>query len=298
MLSVFNIQRYSLHDGSGVRTTVFFKGCQLHCQWCNNPESIDPFPSIMFDERLCQAFGDCIKAGEGYIVQSGGTLRIDREQITGFSRLRDACPSKALQVVGRMMSIEEIMSEIRKDIPFYNASGGGVTISGGEPFAQDPLLAVLLSEIKAEGINVSAETSLHVSWENIERCLPYVDVFLADLKHSDPSIFRQFTGGSLELVLSNFKNLDLSGKTIVVRVPVIPEFNFSETELKLIIDFAAGLENANEVNFIPFHSLAREKYAMLGKEYIFGNRRNVEKHELLPFAVYAEKKGLTAKILN
>lgn len=298
MLSVFNIQRYSLHDGSGVRTTIFFKGCPLHCQWCNNPESIDPFPSIMFDERLCKAFGDCIKASEGYIVQDDGILHINREQITEFSRLREICPSMALQVIGRIMSIDEIMSEIRKDIPFYNMSGGGVTLSGGEPFAQDPILSVLLSEIRAEGIHIAAETSLHVPWANIERCLSKVDVFLPDLKHLNAGKFQHFTGGNLDLVLSNFKNLDLSGKEIVVRVPVIPGFNFSETELFQIIDFAASLKNATEINFIPFHSLAREKYSMLGKEYIYGTNPAVEKNELLPFKAYAEKNGLAAKILN
>lgn len=298
MLSVFNIQRYSLYDGGGVRTTVFFKGCPLHCQWCNNPESIDPFPSIMFDERSCHAFGDCLKAGEGYIFQSDGVLHIDREHITCFSRLRDICPSKALQICGRIISIEEILSEVMKDVPFYSMSGGGVTISGGEPFAQDHILSTLLSEIKSAGIHISAETSLHIPWASIERCLGSVDVFLADLKHLNAEKFQRFTGGNLDLVLDNFKNLDNSGKTIVVRVPVIPGFNFSEPELFQIIDFAANLKNAAEINFIPFHSLAKEKYAMLGKEYIFGNQRNVEKHELLPYAGYAEKKGLIAKILN
>ena len=135
-------------------------------------------------------------------------------------------------------------------------------------------------------------------WTNIERCLPNVDVFLADLKHTDALKFEQFTGGNLDLVLNNYKKLDDSGKTIVLRVPVIPGFNFSESELKQLIDFAAGLKNAAEINFIPLHSLAKEKYAMLGKEYIFGNKRNVEKHELLSFTEYAEKNGLTAKILN
>jgi len=298
MLSVFNIQRYSLHDGSGVRTTVFFKGCPLRCQWCNNPESIDPFPSIMFDDRSCHAFGDCIKAGEGYIVNCNGILHIDREHITDFSRLRDVCPSKALQICGRIMSIEEILSEIMKDLPFYSLSGGGVTISGGEPFAQDPILSVLLAEIKAAGIHISAETSLHIPWLNIERCLKPVDVFLADLKHLDGFKFQQFTGGNLELVLGNFKNLDKTGKTIIVRVPVIPGFNFSAPELYSIIDFAASLKNAAEINFIPFHTLAKEKYALLGKDYVFGNQRNIEKNELLPYVMYAEKNGLVAKILN
>jgi pyruvate formate lyase activating enzyme len=266
--------------------------------WCNNPESIDPFPSIMFDERSCRMFGDCIRAGNGHISAKNGTLAIDREKITDLTSLRNICPSKALIVTGQEMSISQIIGEIEKDIPFYQMSGGGVTLSGGEPFSQDPALKELLSELKARGINISVETSLHVPWETIEDYLDMIDVFLADLKHLDEEKFTKYTGGNATLVMNNFRKLDENGKTFIVRVPVIPRFNFSEPELFAIIDFAAGLSNAHEIDFIPFHSLAREKYAMLGKEYIFENHRNVEKAELRTFVEYAEKKGLSAKILN
>jgi pyruvate formate lyase activating enzyme len=159
-------------------------------------------------------------------------------------------------------------------------------------------LKELLTELKARGINVSVETSLHVPWETIEIYLDMIDVFLADLKHLDPEKFSEYTGGNATLVINNFRKLDEHGKTYIVRIPVIPRFNFSETELFAIIDFAAGLRNAHEINFIPFHSLAREKYAMLGKEYIFENHLNVEKAELRTYVEYAEKKGLSAKIMN
>ena len=298
MLTVFNIQRFSIHDGNGVRTNIFFKGCPLNCLWCNNPESIEPFPSIMFDERLCHMFGDCIRAGNGHITSTGNKLSIDRKNITDFSSLTNICPSKALTIIGRTMSIDEIMSEIEKDIPFYRSSGGGVTLSGGEPFSQDPFLKELVSELKAKDINVSVETSLHVPWETIENYLDIIDVFLADLKHTESEKFTKFTGGNLSLVLNNFLELDNRGKTIIVRVPVIPGFNFSEPELCAIIDFTSALRNTREINFIPFHSLAREKYAMLGKEYIFEYHRNIEKNELSQFVEYAEGKGLKAIILN
>jgi pyruvate formate lyase activating enzyme len=298
VLTVFNIQRYSIHDGNGIRTNIFFKGCPLQCAWCNNPESIDPFPSVMFDERTCHAFGDCIKAGNGHITLKDKRLLIDRQNITDFSALRNVCPSKALIVTGQEMSVNRIISEIEKDIPFYQMSGGGVTITGGEPFSQDPDLRELIIEVKARGIHVSVETSLHVPWETIEKYLDLIDVFLTDLKHIDEVKFAKFTGGSAALVLGNFRNLDEKGKTYIVRVPVIPQFNFSEPELFAIIDFTAGLKNAHEINFIPFHSLAREKYLMLGKEYIFENHRNIEKTELTSYVEYAEKKGLSAKIMN
>jgi pyruvate formate lyase activating enzyme len=298
MLNVFNIQRYSLHDGEGIRTNIFFKGCPLNCLWCNNPESIDPAPSIMFDERLCNRFEDCIKAGNGNIKALNNKLIIDRERITDLTALMNVCPSKALRITGQVMTLDEIMAEIVKDIPFYNMSGGGVTLSGGEPFWQDKYLKELLTKIKRLGIHVAAETSLHVPWENLEKCLDLVDVFLADLKHLDAGKFLRFTGGNVTLVTENFRNLDSAGKEIIIRVPVIPSFNFSEPELRSIIDFAAGLLNAGEINFIPFHNLAREKYALLGKEYIFENYKPVEKEELAPYVDYAEKRGLSAKILN
>jgi pyruvate formate lyase activating enzyme len=298
LLTVFNIQRYSIHDGDGVRTNIFFKGCPLKCIWCNNPESIDPFPSIMFDERLCRRFGDCIKAAKGLIIEKNNRLSIDRENINDFSSLRDICPSNALTVAGKKMSTKEIIDEISKDFPFYTMSDGGVTLSGGEPFSQDPDLKELIFELKSRGIHVSVETSLHVPWEIIESYEDLIDVFLADLKHLDSEKFAKYTGGNASLVINNFKNLDEKGKVIVVRIPVIPQFNFSFPELSAIIDFASGLKNAAEINFIPYNSLAREKYAALGKEYIFGIIRNVEKTELSQYVEYAEKKGLTAKILN
>ncbi len=298
MLVVFNIQRFSIHDGNGIRTNIFLKGCPLQCPWCNNPESIDPLPSIMFDERGCLAFGDCIKASNGHILMNDHKLIIDRENITDFSALRNICPSKALIVAGQEMSVSQIMGEIGKDVPFYETSGGGVTLTGGEPFLQDPYIGELFVELKAKGIHISVETSLHIPWENIEKYLDYIDVFLTDLKHLDEEKFTKYTGGNAALVLNNLRNLDEKGKPFIVRVPVIPQFNFSESELFAIIDFAAELKNVHEINFIPFHSLASEKYAMLGKVYIFENQRTIEKSELSPYIEYAVKKGLSAKIIN
>jgi pyruvate formate lyase activating enzyme len=243
-------------------------------------------------------FGDCIRAGNGHIISENNLLSIDREKITDFSTLRNICPSKALIVAGQTMSVSQIMNEIEKDIPFYSMSGGGVTLSGGEPFSQDLDLKELIIELKAKGIHVTAETSLHVTWETLENYIDIIDVFLADLKHLDNEKFTKFTGGNASLVINNFRELDKRGRDFIVRVPVIPWFNFSEPELFAIIDFASGLRNVHEINFIPFHSLAREKYAMLGKEYIFENHRNIEKTDLSLYVEYAEQKGLSAKILN
>ena len=252
----------------------------------------------MFDNRLCLKFGDCIRNSGGSIRLAGDSLVIDREKITSFGALRDICPSKALTIAGENMSVDRILSEIEKDLPFYEMSGGGVTLSGGEPFAQDGDLLELLSELKKRNIHTAAETSLHVPWENIQKCLALVDVILADLKHTDPGKLVFFTGGNAGLVMENFRKLDASGAEFVIRVPVVPDFNFSEPELRSIIDFASDLKNSSEIHFIPFHSLAKEKYLFLGKDYVFGNAVNVEKSELAPYVQYAKLKGLTAKIMN
>jgi len=298
MLTVFNIQRYSIHDGNGVRTNIFFKGCPLHCSWCNNPESIDPAPSIMFDERICRQFAECLKPCNGGIILENNKLVINRNLIPDSTIYNNICPSKAMIVSGQEKSIEQILQEIEKDIPFYKMSGGGVTLTGGEPLSQGPELQDLIIQLKKRSIHVSVETSLHLPWETIENYLNLVDLFLADLKHLDNDKFTQYTGGNASLVIENFKKLDKSGKKFIIRVPVIPQFNFSPAELFEIIDFAAGLKNVLEINFIPFHTLAKEKYLMLGKEYTFGNLRNIEKSELKPFAEHAEQKGLISKILN
>ena len=252
----------------------------------------------MFDERLCQRFGDCVKAGNGQISASENSLVINRDQIPDATVLRNICPSGALTVAGKEMSIGEIIREVEKDLPFYVMSGGGVTLSGGEPLSQEPELKDLIIELKAREIHVSAETTLHLPWETIEQYVELIDVFLADLKHTDAEKFTRFTGGNADLVLNNFRKLDEKGKPFVVRVPVIPHFNYSLPELYSIIDFASGLKNVAEINFIPFHSLAREKYAMLGREYLFKDDRNVEKADLAIYVEYAERKGLNAKILN
>ena len=252
----------------------------------------------MFDERTCRKFGECLSYGNGVTISEKNELLIRRDLISNPAVYSNVCPAKALIVSGEEKSIADIIHEIEKDIPFYNMSGGGVTLTGGEPLLQGSDLIELIRILKEKEINMSVETSLHLPWEIIEKYIHLVDTFLADLKHLDADKFFKYTGGNSALILENFKKLDKTGVKFVVRVPVIPEFNFSTEELTNIIDFASGLNNASEINFIPYHSLAKEKYLMLGKDYIFGNHRNIEKTELKQFAEYAEQKGLISKILN
>jgi pyruvate formate lyase activating enzyme len=252
----------------------------------------------MFDQRICHQFGECLKSGNGEILVENNKLIINRDLISDSTFYNDICPARALVVSGEEKTVLQILREIEKDIPFYKMSGGGVTLTGGEPLSQGPELKDLIIQLNKRGIHVSAETSLHLPWETIEKYVNLIDLFMADLKHLDNDKFTKFTGGNAALVTDNFKKLDETGRKFIVRVPVIPGFNFSSEELIAIIDFASGLKNASEINFIPFHSLAKEKYLMLGKDYTYGNQRNIEKSELKPYAEYAEKKGLISKILN
>ncbi len=293
---IFNIQRYSTHDGSGIRTIIFYKGCPLRCQWCSNPESLSPEPSVMFDEQLCKGFGECLIAVPGAIHRDKQGTYINRAAINDPEKLRNICPSRALTVAGENKSPDELIKEIEKDIPFYQGSNGGVTLSGGEPLAQGAELVTLLRELKKRNIDVAVETSLHVNWTNIERCLGLIGTYLIDLKHTDDTKFRHYTEGSIGLVLDNIRKLAGRNVNMIIRIPVIPEFNHSEDEIKNIIDFTASLNHIREIHFLPYHMLGTKKYAMLGMNYIFGPQKAVAENELSEYITYATTKGFVAGI--
>ena len=293
---IFNIQRYSIHDGDGIRTIVFFKGCPLRCKWCSNPESQSYGPSLMYDQRKCKNFGDCIEIDKPAITIKNGSLSIDRSMISDINLLKDVCASKSLTVVGDDLSSQDLLKEIEKDLPFYKQSGGGVTFSGGEPLSQNGSISVFLDELKKNKINVSVETTLHVTWSQIERCLGKVDTFLVDLKHTEQLKFREYTDGDLNLVMTNLEKLDKQDQNIIIRIPVIPGFNHSKEEMIGIINLAASLRSVNEVHFIPYHTLGSEKYRMLGMEYPFKNHKGVADAEVKPYLELANLKGLDAKI--
>jgi len=293
---IFNIQRYSIHDGDGIRTIVFFKGCPLRCRWCSNPESQSFGPSLMYDQRNCKNFGDCIEIGSPAISIKEGNLSINRANINNTEAFRDICVSKALTVVGNDLSSYDLLEEIEKDLPFYQQSRGGVTLSGGEPLSQNGSISLFLDELKKNKIHVSVETTLHITWTQIERCLGKIDCFLVDLKHTDKSKFKEFTDGDLDLVLNNLEMLDKQGQNIIIRIPVIPGFNHSSEEMMGIIDMAASLQSVNEVHFIPYHTLGSEKYRMLGMDYPYNNHKGLSEEEIKPYLELAALKRLNAKV--
>lgn len=294
---IFNIQRYSTHDGPGIRTVVFLKGCSLGCRWCQNPESRARSEDLLYDSRLCLAGCElCQQAAPAVITPTLDGLIIDRQNVNDshIAALRDCCPTTALTVCGEEKSVEEIMATVLRDKPFYDRSGGGITLSGGEPFMNPTLAQALFEASHQAGIHTAVETCLHVPWKYIEPSLPFVDLFLADLKHVDEAVFQQWTDGSARRVLDNLQRLAQAGKKMIIRVPLIQGFNASEADIAAITDFAADRLQVSEIHFLPYHTLGMNKYQLLSQPYTAPDKP-LDAPELLAFAQdYAQSKGLTA----
>lgn len=292
---IFNIQRFSTHDGKGIRTVIFYKGCPLRCWWCSNPESQSFETSILYDKKFCKNFGDCVLAEKEAISETGDGIQINRKLIRHPEKLKNVCLSKALTVSGENKTVGEILTEIEKDQLFFGEDGG-VTLSGGEPLSQGEELNELLQKLNAKKISVNVETTLHVKWDKVEQCLNLVDTFLVDLKHTNKEKFKKYTGGDVGLVMKNLVKLDNSETKYIVRIPVVPDFNHSEKEMSEMIDFLSSLKNAREIHFLPYHTFGAEKYKMLDLPYLMGNTKKVEDDELTPYIQYAESKGFCTKI--
>lgn len=296
---IFNIQRYSTHDGPGIRTVVFMKGCSLGCRWCQNPESRARTEDVLLDPRLClDGCSLCQKAAPGVIERTLNGVIIHREKLneTHITALRECCPTQALTVCGEEKSVDEIMATVLRDKPFYDRSGGGLTLSGGEPFMNPTLALALLKASHDAGIHTAVETCLHVPWRYIEPALPYTDLFLADLKHVDPAVFRQWTDGSAKRVLDNLRRIAAAGKPMTIRVPLIQGFNADEASIRAITAFAADELHAQDIHFLPYHTLGMNKYNLLGLPYSAPDKP-LNAPELLDAAQrIAREKGLTATL--
>ena len=296
---IFNIQRYSTHDGPGIRTVVFMKGCSLGCRWCQNPESRSAAPDLLYDARLCLDGCDlCQRQAPEVIERTLNGLIIHRQKLTleGLAALTDCCPTQALTVCGEEKSADEIIATVLRDKPFYDRSGGGMTLSGGEPFMNPDLALALLKDAHERGIHTAVETCLHVPWKYIEPALPYIDLFLADLKHVDAEAFKQWTDGSAKRVLDNLKRIADAEKQMTIRVPLIQGFNADERSVEAITEFAARELRARDIHFLPYHTLGINKYSLLNMPYSAPDKP-LDDPALLAYALrVAGEKGLTATL--
>ncbi len=266
---VFDIKRYALHDGPGIRTTVFFKGCPLRCLWCHNPEGQRPGPEIILRPQRClENCHRCVEACPKLAITKTGPLpHINPALCDCCGVCAEVCPTEALEMVGRKMKPEEVMAEVMKDFPFYEESGGGVTFSGGEPLLQPDFLESLLILAKKNNLHTVVDTSGQASFSVFLRILPYVDLFLYDLKLIDPERHRSVTGQRNDLILENLKKLASLTDKIVVRIPVIPTINDDEANLRQMAAFIKSIGRVAGIELLPYHELGKDKYARVGMEY-------------------------------
>ena len=265
---VFNIQKYSIHDGDGIRTTVFFKGCPMTCKWCHNPESQSYRPSILQNTEKCTSCQKCTTiCPEGAITYEDGKLKTSEEKCKLCEKCIDGCINNAREIVGKYYSLDEIMKEIEKDKLFYEQSGGGITLSGGEIMTQDmDYIIKILKKCHRLGYRVNIDTCGHAKFENFEKILPYVDTFLYDIKHMDNDIHRELTGVGNELVLGNLRKLSENGAKINIRMPLVEGINSTDEHIDEIIAFLKELK-IYKINLLPYHNTGKSKYEKLNITY-------------------------------
>jgi len=280
---VFDIQGFTVNDGPGIRTEIFLKGCPLSCLWCHSPESQAPYSQVAWYEVRCIGVEDCGKCLEvcprkalkkGEIVYSQTQkaeiqiISLAREACDNCGKCAEVCPSGALAMVGTDMTVDELMARIDKDRPFYRRSGGGVTVSGGEPMLQYRFTRALLKECKAKGLNTCLDTSGYAKWEHFKEVLEYVDLVLYDIKHMDTEQSRVLTGVPNELILENARKMAAGGTAMQVRIPIVPGYNDSEENLRATSQFCLELGPAVKlVQILPYHRLGAVKYGRLQRKY-------------------------------
>lgn len=294
---IFDIQRYCIHDGPGIRTTVFLKGCPLDCWWCHNPESKRPDREMVFWPGECIGCGRCtgVCAAVEDVISGRVLAPADLSGCDVCGDCADVCPTGALELVGREVTVEQVMEQVRRDIIFYDESGGGVTFSGGEPLMQPAFLLDLLAKCRSEGIHTAVDTSGHAAWKDLEPIAAGTDLFLYDLKVLDPEKHRELTGTGSELTLANLERLAGVHHGIRTRFPLVPGYTDDDDNLR---DMARWLtrRGLRTVDVLPYHRTGMGKYERLGMEYRLGDLSPPPKERVERVRDVLRELGLSAEI--
>jgi len=266
--TIFDIKKFSLHDGPGIRTTVFFKGCDMRCRWCHNPESHRLEPELMFRPDRCIGCQSCLTVcTQKAISLNDDVITHQKEKCIQCGRCADVCNAQAREMVGRESTVEEVMTEIEKDLPFYVQSGGGVTFSGGEPLLQKDFLSALLHSCKARGIHTAVDTCGYADWKDIDSIRNQTDLFLYDLKLVDDVLHRKHTGVTNKNILRNLQKLSDGGQDIIIRVPIVPGITDTKENIHHIGELTMRLSHLRRLDILPYFHIAAEKYQRLHRVY-------------------------------
>jgi pyruvate formate lyase activating enzyme len=295
--TIFDIKKYAIHDGPGIRSTVFFKGCPLHCRWCHNPEGITVASQRIYRQVRCIGCGECIQiCPHAVMAQTPEGIVWDPAKCDLCQTCADHCPSEALEFIGRKVTVGDVIHEIEKDMAFYDQSGGGITLSGGEPLMQPEFLLQLLDACAELDLHRTVDTTGYADSELLLQVAQKVDLFLYDLKLMDTGKHRDFTGVPNELILNNLKLLAQNKARIQVRVPIIPGINSDAENIDRTAAFVSALPGVEHIAILPFHNSARGKYGWLGMESGLPDIERPDEAHLKMIAERIAKSGLRVKI--
>lgn len=294
MKNITNIQKFSVHDGDGIRTSVFFKGCPLKCEWCHNPETQRYEREMQYDPAKCTDCGTCAGVCPAHaVVMENGKPVLDKKACTLCGKCEAFCPAGIREIVGHEYTVKELVKELMKDQIFYEDSGGGVTLSGGEAMAMDmDYILAVAKELKDQDVSLTIDTCGHVPYDRFVALLPYVDTFLYDVKVMDPELHEKYTGADNRLILNNLVRLAEDGARIYIRIPVIKEVNGNDKNMEETIAFLKEHDiHPPQINLLPYHDTGSGKYPKLGMEYMGTDLHAPDKEEMAHFVQLFQDAG-------